>query len=246
MSLDMFASVVLTALAAIAISTIAIGFGGSPRARIRIGVVFSIWFVFVAILAATKTLQYNLGTGVPLFGLVVMLPIVVLWLAMRWSEPLNRALRTVPLPLLIGVHSIRVLGVFFLILYDAGRLPAPFGPAAGWGDIITGIAAVPVAWLAYKKVAVARPAIWIWNAFGLADLVSAIGLGAVSAPGAIRLIFAEPGTAILTSLPWLLIPGYIVPLMATIHLAVFYRLAKDYPQSAGRSQLSKTGQQQAG
>jgi hypothetical protein len=28
----------------------------------------------------------------------------------------------------------------------------------------------------------------------------------------------------MTTLPWLLIPGFLVPLLASTHLAVFYRL----------------------
>jgi hypothetical protein len=56
------------------------------------------------------------------------------------------------------------------------------------------------------------------------DLVAAIGLGAISAPGPIQLIFNSPGTTMMTSLAWLLIPAFIVPLLASTHLAIFYRL----------------------
>jgi hypothetical protein len=40
-----------------------------------------------------------------------------------------------------------------------------------------------------------------------------------------RLIFAEPGSAIMTTLPWLLIPGFLVPLLFAVHIAIFIRLA---------------------
>lgn len=232
MTFDLFALAGLTVCAAIAISALSIGFGDSTRARARLAAVFVMWFILVAVTAATAALQYNPTFGAPGFGLVVILPIAMLCMTVLRSAPLLRALRTVPLSLLIGVHVIRILGIYFLILYGAGRLPAPFAPAAGWGDVITAIAAAPVAWLAYRRAALARPAVLVWNIFGLADLISAIGLGAISAPGPLRLIFAEPGTAGLMTLPWLLIPGFIVPLMAATHLAVFYRLLHADPLPA--------------
>jgi hypothetical protein len=40
--------------------------------------------------------------------------------------------------LLSRPFNIRTLGVTFLLLYSAGHLPAPFAPAAGWGDIAIG------------------------------------------------------------------------------------------------------------
>ena len=65
-----------------------------------------------------------------------------------------------------------------------------------------------------------------WNLFGLADLATAVSLGVLSTPGPLRRIFADPGAGLMTTLPWLLIPGFLVPLLATIHLAIFYRLIR--------------------
>jgi len=49
----------------------------------------------------------------------------------------------VPLWLFVGVHTVRLLGVTFVVLYAAHRLPAPFAPVAGWGDIFVGVTAAP-------------------------------------------------------------------------------------------------------
>jgi hypothetical protein len=46
----------------------------------------------------------------------------------------------------------------------------------------------------------------------------------------------------MTTLPWLLIPGFLVPLLATAHLAIFYRLAK--PARVRDSIEIKAGQAQ--
>jgi hypothetical protein len=225
MNLDLLASIEMTASAAVAVAVLAIGFGDNVSARVRIAAGLSAWFVLVTAMAATAALHYEHGLGVAGVGVAVMLPIVILSVGVLRSPALHRALRAIPLSMLIGVNVIRAFGVTFLLLYSAGRLPAPFAPVAGWGDILVGLTALPVAWLAYKKGAAAHPTVWIWNIIGLLDLIAAVGLGVVSSPGPLRLIFAEPGSGIMTTLPWLLIPGFLVPLLAATHLAVFYRLS---------------------
>jgi hypothetical protein len=64
----------------------------------------------------------------------------------------------------------------------------------------------------------------LWNAFGAADLVNAVALGALSAPGPLNAFAGPPTSAIMTSLPWLLIPGFLVPSLFFIHLVIFHRL----------------------
>ncbi|HQT26787.1 MAG TPA: hypothetical protein PLK99_09375, partial [Burkholderiales bacterium] len=97
----------------------------------------------------------------------------------------------------------------------------PFAPLAGWGDIIAGITAIPAAFLAARGL---KGLTFLWNTFGLLDLIAAIGLGATSSPGPLHLLMVEPDTTIMTTLPWLVVPGFLVPLLASVHLAVFYRL----------------------
>ena len=83
-----------------------------------------------------------------------------------------------------------VLGVEFLLLWSAGRLTAPFAPLAGWGDIITGVTAVPVAWAVWRKAAGWRPLAVIWNLFGAADLIARSRSAICPAPGSPLQLFA--------------------------------------------------------
>jgi len=223
MNTDLIGSIELTASAAVVMAALSIGFGSNPLTRIRIAVWLGIWFVIVVILAATRALYYEHGLGTPGLGLAVALPIAILCITVTRIESLRENFHRVPLWLLVGVHTIRLLGVSFIILYAAGRLPAPFAPVAGWGDIFIGATAPLVAWLAYQQGTNARLIVWIWNVIGTLDLIAAVGLGVISSPGPMRLIFAEPGSAIMTTLPWLLIPGFLVPLLFAVHIAIFIR-----------------------
>jgi hypothetical protein len=92
----------------------------------------------------------------------------------------------------------------------------------------SGAIAVPVAWIAARNGGRARNLVLVWNAIGFLDLV----LGATSAPGPLRVFMDPPSSAIMTTVPWIIIPCF-----EAIHIAIFYRLSR----MAGRvgSQLGK-------
>lgn len=221
---DVIGGVELTAGAAIVVAALSIVLGHDVRARLKLAAGLSAWFALVVVLAATRVLDYEHGIGTPGVGLAVVAPIVLMWIGLMRVPALRAALNEAPLWVLAGVNAGRILGVSFLILYSAGQLPAPFAPLAGWGDIIVGLTAVPVAWMASQKLTGWRPVLLAWNTLGLADFINAVTLAALSSPGPLRQIFGRPDASLMSTLPWLLIPGFLVPLLAITHLAIFYRL----------------------
>ena len=65
----------------------------------------------------------------------------------------------------------------------------------------------------------------VWNAFGALDLIVAIMLGALSAPGTLFQLFTEaPGTLAMATLPWVVIPTLLAPLYLMTHLTIAMRL----------------------
>jgi hypothetical protein len=222
---DLLSTVELTASAALVVAAFAVAFGPDTRTRLRLTAALAAWFVVVVVLAATQALHYETGPGAPALGLAVVLPIGLLAIALLRIPTLRTGLDQAPLVLLTAVHAVRILGVSFVLLYDDGRLPAPFAPVAGWGDIAIGLTALPVAWLVASRGPAWRPVLLTWNALGLADLATAVTLGVLSTPGPLHLIRNEPATGLMATLPWLIIPAFLVPLLVTTHLAIFYRLA---------------------
>ena len=92
---------------------------------------------------------------------------------------------------------------------------------AGLGDIATGIATPPVA----RKVAHGtgrRAGLWL-NAFGFADLVNALTLGALTG---FQLVHVTPAATAITELPLALIPTAAVPLLLAPHIINRRTLAK--------------------
>jgi hypothetical protein len=226
MSFDLLGLILLTAVSALAIGVPAIWYAREPGGTALLAA-HILWFFVVVALAASGALAWGLKLGAPLLGLSIVTPIVVLVILATVVPATSRALASIPLPALIGVHAIRILGFLFLLLFATGRLSAPLAPSAGWGDIIAGAAAVPVAWALSARGASVRWLVLVWNSFGLLDLVAALTLGITSAPGSpLQLFFDPPGSAAMGTLPWALIPVFLVPQLIVSHLAIYRRLGR--------------------
>jgi hypothetical protein len=142
-----------------------------------------------------------------------------------WWPAFRDTLLGLPLSALIGINAFRIAGVFFLILFVQGRLSAPFAQSAGWGDIITGLVAIPLAAMTAAGTFPSRRLVAAWNAFGALDLFAAVLLGALSSPGTPFRLFTEgPGTVVMATLPWAMIPTTLVPLWLLVHLTIARRL----------------------
>jgi hypothetical protein len=137
------------------------------------------------------------------------------------------ALLSLPLPALVALNAGRIAGILMALLAAQGRVSAPFGPAAGWGDVLTGVLAIPV-----TAIAAAKPKnrgwIFAWNLLGTADLIDAVALGALSAPGTPFRVFTQgPGTAAMGAVPWIMIPTMLVPLYFLIHVTIAAKLSRE-------------------
>jgi hypothetical protein len=180
----------------------------------------------VLIVATTAAGGFRPGVLGMIPGPVVAFTLLLLVLFASWYffDGFRKALLNVPLSALIGVNVARFLGVFFLLLHARGRVPAPFAPSAGWGDILVAALAIPLAVLATKAEHYAS---WIrsWNFLGALDLVVAVTLGVLSAEGTPFQIFDEkPGTLALSTLPWIMIPTMLVPIFLLNHLLVHTKM----------------------
>ena len=104
----------------------------------------------------------------------------------------------------------RVFGYFFIIHYDAGRLPAPFAPSAGWGDVLP--ASSRSRWRSWSRVkspaGVRSPSSGTCSR--IVDLILAIGFGVTSAVDSpFRIFTGGPDTTMMSQLPMFLIPGFL-------------------------------------
>jgi hypothetical protein len=137
----------------------------------------------------------------------------------------RRAIDAVPLQWLVGVQFYRVLGGLFLIAYARDEMPGEFALPAGIGDIAVGLTAVAVAYLvATRGAQQTRTAVLAWCAFGIADLVVAVGTGFLSSPSILQQLALDDPNVAITRYPFVLIPTFLVPVSLLLHVYVIARL----------------------
>jgi hypothetical protein len=233
MQLDLIGAITLTAISVLVGGVYVYFLRWSAARRMMMAAAGVAWFALIVACGATGAFDAERGIGPAGVGLSVLIPFLVLAFGSSRAGALRDVATAIPTPVLIGLHAVRVLGVFFLLLYSAGRLPAPDAPVAGWGDVLIGLTALPVAWLAALKRPGWRPIVLVWNSLGLLDLAVAIGLGVASSPG-LPISFASSGadTSVMTTLPWILIPSFDVPLLAYLHVLLFQQMRRRAPTIA--------------
>jgi hypothetical protein len=197
----------------------------SLNARLMVAAVAGIWIALAAFLAAGGEFNDVGKRPVPLIAIFVFTPLILAALAVWLFPSVRRALLSIPLPLMVGLNALRLVGGLFLLLGAAGRLAGPFPYSAGWGDVATAVLAVPVAYLAVRASRERDWMIGAWNWLGALDLFAAIGLATITNPGSpLQLIAAGVGPQAMAFLPWILIPTVLVPWMLIVHGTIYAKL----------------------
>jgi hypothetical protein len=221
--LDILGAIGLTASSLVLVAVLASAY--PARARLRLALGFAGWFVVLVASSALGAFHPVAGLGTVGLGLAIVLPIAFMAYFGLGSRERRQPLYAGELPVMIAAHGVRALGLYFILLHAAGRLPAPFAPTAGWGDIIIGVTALPMAWAVKHDISAAKPLALAWTLLGALDLIVALGLGVASAADApFRLFHGSPDSSVMTTLPWIIIPAFIVPILLMLHAAALIRL----------------------
>jgi hypothetical protein len=177
------------------------------------------WLWFGAAIAAGHFLLLQRLPPVALPGVILVITALILLAYFRitaartWVDSLD--LRT-----LVLIHSTRLIGVYFLMLYQRGDLPRAFVVPGSITDIIVATMALPIA-LAPLEASPRRRAIVIWNVVGFIGLL-------LTLVNATRLNLVDPSQLrALTHLPLSLVPTFLMPLLLAIHVIIFDRARRE-------------------
>lgn len=219
------AAIVVAMLYGLYRSTLNAGWPARERRRaVLITGAILIGWLAVAIVLGGAGVYHVAADGIPTIQYGIFIPIAI-GLTLLWRSDLaHRILEAVPQSWLVGVQLYRALGIIFLILYATGKLPGLFAWPAGAGDIAVGLAA-PIVGIAYARAAnEGAGMVRAWNVLGILDLVIAVTMGFATAPSALRLIDVQPTSEMMTMLPMVLIPTFLVPLSIVLHAASLAKL----------------------
>ena len=170
------------------------------------------WFAFALIGGAMGLFENQSNRIGAAVGIAAGVPIVmfVVWFAA--SDSFRKFAMALNPQTLTLVQFWRIIGITFVILQARSVLPAIFALPAGYGDIFIGATASVAAWKLCNPER--RGSFIFWQLLGIADLVTAVGLGTTAGlidPHGIPM-------GLMTVLPLSLIPTFLVPLFLIFHV----------------------------
>jgi hypothetical protein len=175
-------------------------------------VLIAVWFV-LALSASSLHMISNAPNEPPLhLGLAAITPLALFMVWFVASPGFRQFTMTLNPRVLTWVQSWRIAGFLFLVLAAYGILPKLFALPAGWGDMTIGATSV---FVGLKLASPAhRKSFIVWQFLGIADLITAIALGALAS-------VIDPhgvATGAMTELPLSMIPTFAVPLLMIFHI----------------------------
>jgi hypothetical protein len=183
------------------------------------------WFMFA--LTASAFHLYVATPGQPplpiLLSVVVPVGAFLIWMAS--SPAFRRFVFSLDPRTATMMHTGRLAGFTFLVLYSYGILPGLFALPAGWGDVAIGATAPFVALMLVSPDH--RKSFLLWQALGVLDLVVALSTGALTS------VLLPLGSAPfpMAVLPLSLIPTFAVPVFLILHITCIAQ-AWDWSESS--------------
>jgi hypothetical protein len=175
------------------------------------------WFLFALIASALYWFRNDaqrVGLAVAAAATAPLL-VFTTWFAV--SERFRQFTLSLNPQTLTIVQFWRIIGFSFLLLEARDLLPAIFALPAGYGDMFIGATAAIVAWKLANPMH--RNGFIIWQLLGIADLVTAVGMGTTA-----RLISPHSTSMVaMTVLPLSLIPTFFVPLFLILHVICIFQ-----------------------
>jgi hypothetical protein len=194
-----------------------------------LGFLIPFWLLFQATLAISGFYLKTDSTP-PRLALFAVLPtlitILLLFIFARKS-----LIERLPLRALTLLHIIRIpveLSLFWL--FQNGLVPQLMTFEGRNFDILSGITAPVIFWLAFRNGKPNRPLLIVWNVFALILLINIVANAFLSIPSSFQqFAFEQPNRAVLY-FPFIWLPSLVVPIVLFSHLASLYQLLKSAPK----------------
>jgi hypothetical protein len=193
--------------------------GELTRQNARVGSTFFAWLAITGVLGYTAKL-HDFSQRPPRIMALIAVSFVAVYFGSYFFAA-RKLIENPGLAWLIGLQVFRVAVEIFLYLgYRAGFVPVQMTLEGRNWDVLTGLTALPMAWLVAKQKA-PRWLIYAWNVMGLALLLNVMVIAALSMPTALRHFQNEPANTFVTYFPYVWLPTYLVQVAWMSHLLIF-------------------------
>ena len=215
---------ILTALLTVGIFIYAISRAGTDSFAAKLLLAFlAIWCIIQPILAWNGFFQ-NFDVLPPRTFAFGPLPFFVLTFVYVFAFR-KGFLERMPLTVLTLLHIIRIpVEIVLLWLYQSGQVPIEMTFEGRNFDILSGITAPIVYFLAFRGDRVNRPLLIAWNIAALALLTNIVTIAVLAFPSPFQVFgFDQPNIGV-TYFPFILLPAVIVPIVFFCHVTSLWKL----------------------
>jgi len=218
----------LLLMTAVVVALIACYLNGRAASGVLAGL--SIWFTYAGLLGYFGVLK-NTAMRPPGIAFLVVPVILFLVIFIVRSSASAQAALAIPVWIILGLQCFRVgVELFLHQLWIAGIVPKMLTFEGANVDIYIGASAPFIAWLSTRgrlglKLALA------WNGLGLIALTNVVIRAVLTAPGPFNLIHTDVPNRMMSTLPFLFIPGFFVPLAAVLHVLAIRAIISRVPHT---------------
>src|SRR5882672_5764772 len=193
--------------------------GELTRRSRQVGSALFLWLAVTGALGYTAKV-HDFSQRPPQIMLLVGLAFVGVYLGSYFSAA-AKLTETPGLAWLIGLQVFRVAVEVFLFLgHRAGFVPVQMTFAGRNWAVLTGLTALPMAWLVAKDKA-PQWLVYAWNTLGLALLLNVMIVAVLSMPTPLRHFHNEPANTFVTYFPYVWLPTYLVQVAWLSHLLIY-------------------------
>jgi hypothetical protein len=215
------------------------------RAALRVLTGLAVWFLYAGLMGHFGIIS-NSKLRPPGISFIIVPVLLFLIIFIVRPSASAQGVLSFPLWLILGTQCFRVgVELFLHQLWIQGLVPRMMTFAGANIDIYIGLSAPLIAWLSTRgrwglKLAGA------WNILGLLALLNVVTRAVLTAPGPLNLIHAEVPDRMISTSPFLLIPGFFVPLAVVLHLVAIRAITTRLHEGNGiHPVMSQKGSQSA-
>ncbi|OQP58297.1 hypothetical protein A3860_08240 [Niastella vici] len=175
------------------------------------------WIILLGILSSRGF--FSDFTRLPprlIIALLVPLPAVLLFTRSKAGKQL---LQHIQPQWLLYLQSFRILvEVALWMLVRNGALPVQMSFEGRNFDVLSGLLAIPVGYYCFVKKSWPPVIVLLYNIAGLALLLNIVTISSLSLPTPLRAFHNQPDSSLVTTFPFIYLPGVLVPLAYTLHI----------------------------
>jgi hypothetical protein len=173
------------------------------------------WTVAVSGLSLSGVLS-DFTTTPPRLFVVLLVPLVTIIVVVR-TETVKIILQHTEASAILVLQSFRIaVEILLWLLFIQNLAPVQMTFEGRNLDVLTGLTALPMAWLASRKI---LSPFWtaLWNVACLGLLINILATAVLSMPTPLRVFMNEPANTIVSRFPVVWLPALLVPMAYGLH-----------------------------